>query len=123
MGRDIIQESIIENPITSVEKFCNCIYTHVKNHRDLFGYPVGSENFPYLYVTNDLCGKFVSLLKMVDEHAHDQDELRDIMRDVPNMIELLLATYHSDTSNGSCSCCHFWHSMKREDIEKLQASI
>ncbi len=120
---DLIESSIIADPKTPTEVFCNKIYTYVKENREVLGYPVGSKTGPYLFVTNDLSGKMAEFLQMVKKVEKDTAVQLALMKEV---VGLLIETYDYEAGkkkDGCSCCCGFYHSITKEQAQEIKDCI
>lgn len=114
---DIMEDSIIVNPSNNSQKFRNRIFQHMLNNREIFGYPKGCKEFPYMYVTNDLSRIFAEFMGFVVKHK-EHPKLIGVKEDLVNIIDLHLITY-DDVKVNACSCCSFYHSVGKDDTKRL----
>ena len=126
---DMVDGAIILNPTTKTEEYLNAIYTFIRDHRDALGLQKGKNSFPYLYVSNDLFGKFTGLVQLIGQHP----DVKTVLQQPANadlfyrLATLLVATYgeenHEKGCSGSSSCCGFYHSqpisVAQEILEKI----
>jgi len=120
---DMMESSIVENPHTNAVRFRNKIYNHVIANRNLLGYPKNGVGVPYMFISNDLCGIFMEFIQLMKKHV-DYPEIKDIERDLINILNLLILSY--DDVRCDKGCCSFWHSvdkgvfvMMRDAMEKV----
>lgn len=67
----IEQSAAAEFADTATNRMLSMIHKKVAEHRDALGYPVGKNDFPGFYVTNDLCSKFGQAMKLFVESDID----------------------------------------------------
>lgn len=56
---------------TATNRMLSMIHKKVAENRDVLGFPVGSNDFPGFYVTNDLSAKFGQAMKLFVESDID----------------------------------------------------
>jgi hypothetical protein len=109
---DLIERSIPENPSTKTDVYLHKLYTCINNNRDELGYPYGSKVTPYLFVTNDLSGKYFQTLKMFIDK-----KLQFNVETFLDILKSLIETYeeHGDSQG----CCGFSFSHTKEQMMVL----
>lgn len=115
---DIMDSGIVSEPHSVAQRFRNKVFGHVRDHRDLLGYPRGCGKGPYMFVSTDLAGIFVEFFTLLKDNPSMKATVGN--DDIIEIIELLVATYDEDKSaNASlCArgCCGFWHSIPKESV-------
>ena len=117
LDEDAMIGSIIDNPRSNGVKFRNTVFQHVINNRDLFGYPKGTKELPYMFVTNDLSRVFAEFMSLVVKHK-DAPNLTGVKEDLKNIIDLFILSYDDVQA---CKCCGFHHSVSKEITQQLFA--
>jgi hypothetical protein len=70
-GDFIEQSAAAEFADTATNRMLSMIHKKVAEHRDALGYPIGKNDFPGFYVTNDLSSKFGQAMKLFVESDID----------------------------------------------------
>jgi hypothetical protein len=109
---DLIETSIPENPSTKTDVYLHKLYTYIKNNRDELGYPYGTTVTPYLYVSNDLSGKYFQTLKMFIDN-----KLQFNVQTFLDILNSLIETY--EEHGNSNDCCAFYFSHTKEQMMTL----
>jgi hypothetical protein len=112
VATDFITSSIPENPTTKTGVYLQKLYTCIENNRDELGYPHGSKVTPYLFVSNDLSGKYFQTLKMFIDK-----KLQFNVQTFLDILKSLIETYeeHGDSQG----CCGFYFSHTKEQMMVL----
>lgn len=101
------------NMSLATARFLKTLYMIINVCRDEFGFPVGCENIPYLYVSNDLFGKFIHLIKLcMDNEVGIDDE------NMESLLQNLLDSYQESEEDTG-----FTHSQPASTVESLLAGF
>jgi hypothetical protein len=90
-------------------RYLKTLYVFIDDNRDEFGYPEGCETIPYLYVSDDLFGKFIHLIKLCMDHEVGIDD-----ENMESLLQNLLDSY--DENDGDTG---FTHSQPASTVESL----
>lgn len=113
---DFITSSIPENPATKTGVYLQKLYTCIKNNRDELGYPYGTQVTPYLFVSNDLSGKYFQTLKMFID--------KKIQFNVETFLEILKSLIETYEEHGDPrGCCGFYFSHTKEQMIALHDKL
>lgn len=116
---DIIKTSIPESDKDKTDVYLRKLYTYIKDNRDELGYPCGTNITPYLYVSNDLCGKYFQMMQLFIS--------KRIQFDVTTCIDILkslIDTYdHEHNTENGHKCCSFYHSKSKEEMQVLYSKL
>lgn len=119
---DWIDNSIVSDPHTASQRFRNKIFQHVRNNRDILGYPSGCKTVPYMFASNDLAGIFMEFLSIINKYKETSSEIRAIGHDLITIVDLLIMTY-DETQLCTHGCCSYWHSIPKENFVTLSDTL
>jgi hypothetical protein len=112
---DIIETSIPTELRDKTTIFLSKLYTYIKDNRNELGYPCGTNVSPYLYMTNDLCGKYFQMMQLFIS--------KKIQFDVPTFLDILKSLIDSyddhEHNTGKLNCCSFYYSKTKEEMQEL----
>lgn len=108
---DLIDTSIPKTINNKTDVFLIKVYTYIKENRNELGYPYGINKVPYLYMTNDLCGKCFQMMQLFI-----QKQIQFDVATFLDIIKALIDTYEDKHNDG---CCSFYHSKPVEEIQEL----
>ena len=115
--KDLMEDSMVVNPCNNGQRFRNQVFQHMINNRDIFGYPRGCTELPYMFITNDLSRIFAEFMGFVVKHK-DNPNMIGVKEDLVNLVNLHLLTY-DDIKTHACECCGFHHSVGKDVTQKL----
>lgn len=97
------------NMSMATARFLKTLYVFIDDNRDAFGFPIGCETIPYLYVTDDLFGKFLHLVKMCMDHEVGIDD-----ENMESLLQNLLDSYQENDGDTG-----FTHSQPASTVQSL----
>lgn len=112
---DIIETSIPTEFRNKTDVYLCKLYTYIKENRNELGYPYGTNEGPYLYITNDLCGKYFQMMQLFinKKIQFDVNTFLDILKS-------LIESYDDHIHNtGKLNCCSFHYSKTKEEMLDL----
>lgn len=112
---DIMESSIVPEPTTHATRFRNQVYSHVRHHRELLGYPKGCASVPYMFVSNDLSGIYIEFMRLFEPHKKNA-AIEDVKKDFMNLLNLLLLTYDEDPAP-------YYHSIEKEVFTAMHQAL
>jgi hypothetical protein len=114
---DVLESSIVVNPHTYTQEFKNRVFEHLNKHRDALGYPKGTNTLPYFICSNDNSLIAIQFMSLVSKKG---DTFKDILQDIPNILDLLIKTYDDKCTHG---CCSSYHSQPKEYFVELRDKV
>ena len=112
---DLIDSSIPQQINNKTDIYLTKLYTCIKDHRDELGYPFGTNKFPYLYTTNDLCGKCFQMINLFIANK--------IQFDVQTFLDIIKALIDTYDEHQGDKCCSFYHSKTKDEIVELYSKL
>ena len=114
---DVLENSIPQNIQTKTDLYLNKLYTWINDNRDVLGYPKNSDSIPYLFVTNDLPGKYFQALNLFIQ--------KKVQFDVPTCLDVLksLIDTYDEHPEDSDRCCAFYFSKTKEEMQTLLGKL
>lgn len=109
---DLIDSCIPQNASSKTDVYLQKLYTCIKNNRDILGYPCGTSNIPYLFVSNDLSLKYFHTLQMFIDKKLQFDVLTFL-----DILKSLIETYDEHRDGGKC--CALYYSQTKEQMVVL----
>lgn len=120
--RDVIDSSLDIDITSKTDEYLVKLYTLIKENRDALGCPIGSTSFPYLFVTNDLWGKFAQTIQLFDKQ-----KLQVAPSTLLELLKCLLESFDEESNhhhNGGChGCCSFYFSCSRDNIQNIYTNL